>query len=75
MPFIADFTIPESTKLLQLPNDSNSKFFIVFVSSNDPATKQPWCPDVRAALPCIDAAFSSEHAPRLAVVEVGQKPE
>ncbi|KAJ5701436.1 hypothetical protein N7488_008984 [Penicillium malachiteum] len=75
MPIIRDFTPPASAQLLDLPEISSAKFFIAFVSSDDPVTKQPWCPDVRAALPHIDAAFSAETAPTVAIVPVGQKPE
>lgn len=73
MPFVSDFTLPESAN--RLPLDSNTALFVAFISSNDPVTKQPWCPDVRAALPRLHAAFSGADAPKLAVVEVGQKPE
>jgi len=58
-----------------VPEGPAAKLFVCFISSTDPATKQPWCPDVRAALPRLDAAFSSEDAPKLAYVHVGQKPE
>ncbi|PYH93823.1 DUF953 domain protein [Aspergillus ellipticus CBS 707.79] len=76
MPFVPDFTLPSSAKLLGFPdNDADAKLFLVFVSSEDPVTRQAWCPDVRAAWPKIQAAFSGAEAPRLAVVEVGQKPE
>ncbi|KAJ6024625.1 hypothetical protein N7540_005422 [Penicillium herquei] len=75
MPIIRDFTPPANAQLLDLPEISNAKFFIAFVSSDDPVTGQPWCPDVRAALPHIDAAFSAETAPTVAIVPVGQKPE
>ncbi|KAI8304515.1 Serine/threonine-protein kinase pkn1 [Colletotrichum sp. SAR11_240] len=39
------------------------------------AGRESWCPDVRAALPHINAAFSAETAPNMAFVEVGQRPE
>ncbi|KAJ5770385.1 uncharacterized protein N7511_002436 [Penicillium nucicola] len=68
-----NFTLPTSVQ--ELPVSPDSKFFIAFVSSPDPITKQPWCPDVRAALPFIHEAFVGDDAPTLAIVEVGQKPE
>ena len=74
MPIIRDFAPPANARLLDLPAQT-LKFFIAFVSSDDPVTKQPWCPDVRAALPHIEAAFSAADAPTVAIVPVGQKPE
>ena len=73
MTITIDFTLPSSVK--ELPVGPDSKFFIAFVSSSDPITKQAWCPDVRAALPHINEAFAGNDAPALAIVEVGQKPE
>jgi hypothetical protein len=73
MPIIKGFTLPSSVKELLVGPESN--FFIAFVSSADPITKQAWCPDVRAALPHITEAFASNEAPDLAIIEVGQKPE
>ncbi|KGO72294.1 hypothetical protein PITC_050940 [Penicillium italicum] len=73
MPIAQNFTLPSSAKELALSSDS--KLFIAFISSSDPITKQPWCPDVRDALPHISKAFSGDDAPELAMIEVGQKPE
>ncbi|KAH6674796.1 thioredoxin-like protein [Halenospora varia] len=75
MPISNKFTIPTSANLLALPSDPNHKFYIAFISSIDPTTKQSWCPDVRAALPHIKAAFSSDDGPEVAFVEVGMRPE
>jgi hypothetical protein len=75
MPLIPSFALPKSPAQLALPPDSAAKLFLAFISSPDPATNQPWCPDVRAAMPCIEAAFSGDKAPGVGVVEVGQKPE
>ncbi|CAI7655121.1 unnamed protein product [Penicillium palitans] len=73
MPITTYSTLPSSAKELALSPDS--KLFIAFISSPDPITKQPWCPDVRDALPHINKAFSGDDAPELAIIEVGQKPE
>ncbi|OQE44168.1 hypothetical protein PENCOP_c002G06740 [Penicillium coprophilum] len=73
MPIIKNFTLPSSLKELAL--SPNLKLFIAFVSGPDPITKQPWCPDVRDALPYINEAFAGDDTPELAIVEVGQKPE
>jgi hypothetical protein len=73
MTITQNFTLPGSVK--EVPVGPDSKFFIAFVSSTDPVTKQAWCPDVRAALPYINEAFASDSSPTLAIVEVGQKPE
>jgi hypothetical protein len=73
MPITKNLSLPSSAKELALT--SASKLFIAFISSPDPITKQPWCPDVRDALPHINEAFAGDDAPGLAIVEVGQKPE
>ncbi|KAJ5217267.1 DUF953 domain protein [Penicillium chermesinum] len=75
MPIITDFKLPASAKSIPLPEGPHSMLFIAFVSSDDPATGQPWCPDVRAALPHIKAAFAAEETPPVGLVTVGQKPE
>lgn len=73
MPITKNLTLPSSTKELALT--SASKLFIAFISSPDPITKQPWCPDVRDAMPHINKTFAADDAPELAIIEVGQKPE
>ena len=75
MPVSKDFTLPTLAKLLALPKEPESKFFIAFISSADPTTKQPWCPDVRVALPRINALFSANDSPKIELIEVGQRPE
>ncbi|KAF3922510.1 hypothetical protein ABW21_db0204512 [Orbilia brochopaga] len=34
--------------------------FVFFVASDDPATGQPWCPDVRAAIDPVHKAFEND---------------
>ncbi|KAF7596085.1 hypothetical protein BBP40_003347 [Aspergillus hancockii] len=75
MPLITDFKLPRSPKHLELPEGTDAKALIVFVTSDDPATGQSWCPDVRAAWPILEATFSPANAPELTIVEVGQKSE
>ncbi|KAJ5090490.1 thioredoxin-like protein [Penicillium argentinense] len=75
MPIIRDFAAPANAKALEFPESTDSKLFLAFISSDDPITGQPWCPDVRAALPSINAAFEAENAPSVGIVQVGQKPE
>ncbi|PWY89870.1 DUF953 domain protein [Aspergillus heteromorphus CBS 117.55] len=74
MPLLTKCQIPTSADQLEFPPNANV-LFVVFVTSDDPATGQSWCPDVRAAWPVLEATFSPADAPQLAVVEVGQKPE
>jgi hypothetical protein len=74
MPISRSFAVPASAKQLELLNGA-TRAFIIFISSEDPQTKQPWCPDVRAAWPHVQAAFGTETAPTVSVVEVGQRPE
>ncbi|KAL3296121.1 DUF953 domain protein [Colletotrichum asianum] len=75
MPIISPFTLPDSVEALQLPGSPNAPFFITFTTSDLPETGESWCPDVRAALPHINASFSAETAPNMAFVEGGQRPE
>lgn len=75
MPIQDHFPLPSSAQELPLGDDSTAKLFIAFISSKDPTTKQSWCPDVRAALPRLDAEFTGRHRPELAYVHVGQRPE
>lgn len=75
MPIIRDFALPSSAKDLKFPDGADSTFYILFISSDDAATGQPWCPDVRASLPTINATFSGDAAPKVAFIQVGQKPE
>ncbi|CAO2647106.1 Nn.00g080280.m01.CDS01 [Neocucurbitaria sp. VM-36] len=75
MPIHDDFQAPTSAQALPLLDGPNTKFFVLFLSSIDSATKQPWCSDVRAALPLLDATFSAEDSPEVHYVYVGQKPE
>lgn len=76
MPIISDFSLPKTASDLDLPKDfSAAPFFIAFIASKSPTTGQSWCPDVRAALPVIEATFLANDAPKLAIVEVGQQPE
>lgn len=62
MTILKSFSLPPSPSALQIPNEKEkdsppSKFFIAFLASKDPLTNQPWCPDVRAALPILEATF------------------
>ncbi|KAI1327459.1 hypothetical protein F5Y16DRAFT_372073 [Xylariaceae sp. FL0255] len=75
MPIIQNFTLPETPEAFAKVQNITTPFFITFIASKDPATNQPWCPDVRAALPVIKATFSADDAPGLAIVEVGQRNE
>lgn len=75
MPIIKNFTLPGSAKRLPVPEAPNAKLFLAFISGDEPITKQPWCPDVRAALPHIDAAFTAADAPTVGFVSVGEKAE
>ncbi|ORY55844.1 DUF953 domain protein [Pseudomassariella vexata] len=85
MPVLTNFTLPSSPTFVSLPYPTKAdgpqpkaRLYIAFMASVDPVTRQPWCPDVRAALPVIQAAFSEGgHTPdeEVALVEVGQKDE
>ncbi|KAJ4371873.1 hypothetical protein N0V86_008427 [Didymella sp. IMI 355093] len=75
MPIQDHYHIPASAQDLPVPNSPSAKVYLAFISGTDPVTNQSWCPDVRAALPRLQKAFSSEDAPQLLFVHVGQKPE
>lgn len=75
MTIITNFTLPISAETLPLAGYPSAPFFITFTTSDVPETGQSWCPDVRAALPHLIAAFSALGPPEMAFVEVGQRPE
>ncbi|KAJ4983984.1 hypothetical protein SVAN01_10539 [Stagonosporopsis vannaccii] len=75
MPIQDHYQIPPSAQDLPVPDSPNATLYVAFISGTDPVTNQPWCPDVRAALPRLQKAFASEDAPQLLYVHVGQKPE
>ncbi|KAF2208194.1 hypothetical protein CERZMDRAFT_62239 [Cercospora zeae-maydis SCOH1-5] len=68
------FTLPSSASSLSIPASSQA-LFIVFLASKDPQTQKPWCPDVVATLPTLEATFTGAKKPTVAFVEVGQRPE
>ncbi|KAJ4289887.1 hypothetical protein N0V90_011220 [Kalmusia sp. IMI 367209] len=74
MPVQDPFQLPESVEDLPVPNEEKATFFLNFISSTHPETKESWCPDVRAALPIIGAAFAAEGT-KVGYVHVGQRPE
>ncbi|KAH8732227.1 hypothetical protein GQ44DRAFT_602528 [Phaeosphaeriaceae sp. PMI808] len=75
MAIINPFEVPKSAQELALPDDPNASFLILYIASVDPETSQPWCSDVRAALPVINKIFSDSSAPSVHYVHVGLKAE
>ncbi|KAK1638474.1 hypothetical protein BDP81DRAFT_371946 [Colletotrichum phormii] len=76
MPIIHEFKLPDDASALgRNRTNSTAPFFITFTTSDHPDTGESWCPDFRAALPHIIAAFSPLSTPEMAFVEVGQRPE
>ncbi|KAI0470571.1 hypothetical protein GGR56DRAFT_678459 [Xylariaceae sp. FL0804] len=78
MPLRSNIAIASSPEQLPLPEDApaGDKLFLVFISSDDELTGQPWCPDVRAALPNLERTFDAGgNKLSLGVVPVGQKAE
>jgi thiol-disulfide isomerase/thioredoxin len=65
--------LPESYK--DLPVVAGKPLLVFFAASKDPRTGESWCPDVRAALPVLQATFSAEDQPHLTYIEVGQRTE
>ncbi|GIZ46070.1 hypothetical protein CKM354_000920900 [Cercospora kikuchii] len=68
------FTLPASASSLTIPAFPPA-FFIAYLASKDPNTQKPWCPDVVASLPTLEATFTGSKKPTVAFVEVGQRPE
>jgi len=75
MPIKDHYQIPASVQDLPVPDSPDAGLYVAFISGTDPVTKQPWCPDVRAALPRLQKAFAGAEAPKLLYVHVGQRPE
>lgn len=80
MTILKSFPLPSSPSALQIPNEkerdsSPSNFFIAFLASKDPLTNQPWCPDVRAALPILEATFQDTTTSQGAEGEEGKNEE
>lgn len=74
MPIVRDFTVPKDLGDFEFPS-ATEVFFIAFLASKDPQTNRPWCPDVVAAMPVLEAIFDGDGKPQAAFVEVGQRPE
>lgn len=74
MPILHDFTVPKAVAELVFPSATDT-FFIAFLASKDPQTNKPWCPDVVAAIPTLEATFTGAKKPNAAFVDVGQRPE
>ena len=70
MTVLTPFELPASAAGLPA---KNLPLFLAFIASKD-ATGKPWCPDVRAALPPLQAAFAAKTSPDVAFVEVGLPP-
>ncbi|KAG6286636.1 hypothetical protein E4U09_006644 [Claviceps aff. purpurea] len=76
MPISRSMTLPKSPKHVNVPNIPNGKTYIAFLSSTDPDTHQPWCPDVQVTWPHLTAAFDdSPRSPLLNIIEVGGRDE
>ena len=75
MPILQSFTLPQTPADLPIPPSTNKTFFIAFLASKDPQTQKPWCSDVVAALPTLEATFTGAKKPQAAFVEVGQRLE
>ncbi|KAL5120654.1 hypothetical protein ACEQ8H_001402 [Pleosporales sp. CAS-2024a] len=67
-----NFDVPSSAQHLPV---STEPVFILFLASNDPGTNQPWCSDVRAALPGLNKLFSEPSSPIVHYAYVGAKEE
>lgn len=73
MPILQSFALPKAIGDLVFPSATET-FFIAFLASKDPATNKAWCPDVRAALPTLEATFTGAKKPQAAFVEI-ERPE
>lgn len=75
MAIVDPFEVPNTAQELHLPSDPSAAFFILFLASIDPQTKQPWCSDVRASLPLLNKTFLSLASPVVHYAYVGLKAE
>jgi hypothetical protein len=75
MAVIDNFEVPNSAQELHLPTGPNAAVFLLFLSSIDPLTKQPWCSDVRACLPPLNKIFSEASSPAICYAYVGSRAE
>ncbi|KAI8935081.1 hypothetical protein NX059_007676 [Plenodomus lindquistii] len=77
MPLNDTFQLPATPEdlLPLLDNTSPTTLFLLFLAPNDPVTRQPWCSDVRAALPVLNTVFSADASPVVHIVFVGQRAE
>ncbi|CZT09533.1 hypothetical protein WAI453_004769 [Rhynchosporium graminicola] len=74
MPLLGRIIAPATVRELNVSGPGRP-LFVTFISSNHPETGKSWCPDVRTALPILNAAFASREAPEMVYIEVGQRPE
>ncbi|KAF2122570.1 hypothetical protein BDV96DRAFT_481323 [Lophiotrema nucula] len=70
-----NFEVPKSAQELPLPDEPNARFFVLYLSSIDPATNQPWCGDVRRTLPLLNKTFSADPSPEIHYAYVGSRYE
>ncbi|KAH8677694.1 hypothetical protein BX600DRAFT_450509 [Xylariales sp. PMI_506] len=56
----------------EIPQVGESKY-LLFISDNDNSTGQPWCPDVRAALPVLRKFFDKRDI-EVSTIKVGSLP-
>ncbi|KAF1938026.1 hypothetical protein EJ02DRAFT_38315 [Clathrospora elynae] len=75
MAIIDNFEVPHSAQELPFPAQPNASFFILFLSSIDPVTKQPWCSDVRDTLPILNKMFSGSSSPTVHYAYVGSRAQ
>jgi len=75
MTIIDSFEVPGSPQELQFLAETNATFFILFLASVDPITKQAWCSDVRASLPLLNRIFSDSSSPVVHYAYVGSRAE
>ncbi|KAK4445225.1 hypothetical protein QBC34DRAFT_413452 [Podospora aff. communis PSN243] len=76
LPQVDASSLPSSPDGLKdgLPKAGDSTY-LFFIVGNDEATGQPWCPDVRAALPVVEKYFAQHPDLDISTVSVGSRPE
>ena len=67
-----NFSLPSSPSALSAHADGKPTF-IGFIAAKDPTTDQPWCPDVRAALPVLEKVFSGADGRDVSYVSVARE--
>lgn len=72
MPILTGIELSSPEDLMLIA--TGEPIYVIFTSSNDVETGAPWCSDVRAALPLLNAIFDQPEGPEAIYESVGPRP-